>query len=93
MESMLPTLLYVAIFFVIIYFFMIRPDKKRRKQQEEMRNSLKAGDVITTVGGIMGTVVDLTDNSIVIETSEDRVRMEIARWAVGTIGKSDKEVN
>lgn len=92
MESIMPTLIYIAIFFVIIYFFMIRPDKKRRKQQEDMRNSLKAGDVITTIGGIIGTIVDLADDSIVIETSEDRVRMQIARWAIGNVGKATTEI-
>ena len=93
MQNMIPTLLYVAIFFVIIYFFMLRPEKKRKKQQEEMRNSLKTGDVITTIGGIIGTVVELTDTAIVIETSEDRVRMQIARWAIGSVGKATTEIN
>lgn len=91
MENMIPTLAYIVLIVAIMYFFIMRPEKKRKKQQEDMRNSLKIGDVITTIGGIIGTIVELTDDAIVIETSEDRVRMQIARWAIGNIGKATTE--
>ena len=68
----------------ILYFLMIRPENKRKKQAEEMRNSLKKGDQITTIGGIVGRIVMVTDDTIVIETSDDRVRMELTKWAVST---------
>ena len=70
--------------FAVFYFILIRPEKKRKKQAEDMRNGLKKGDKITTIGGIMGAIVVVNSDSIVIETSEDRVRMELAKWAVGT---------
>ena len=77
---LLPLVVMVA----LMYFLMIRPENKRKKQAEEMRNSLKKGDQITTIGGILGRIVQVTDENIVIETSDDRVRMELAKWAVST---------
>lgn len=64
---------------------LIRPEKKRKKEEENLRNSLKVGDRITTIGGIVGKIVEPKDeNNIVIETSADRVRMELARFSVMT---------
>ena len=63
---------------------IIRPEKKKKKEEEQLRSSLKVGDKITTIGGIVGKVVDLKDDNIVIETSMDRVRMELAKWSVMT---------
>lgn len=76
----LPLILMLA----MIYFLMIRPENKRKKQAEEMRNSLKKGDQITTIGGIVGKIVQVADENIIIETSDDRVRMELTKWAVST---------
>ena len=77
-------LIMIVVMFAIIYFLMIRPENKRKKQAEEMRNSLKKGDQITTIGGIVGRIVMVNDDTIVIETSDDRVRMELTKWAVST---------
>lgn len=87
----MTTIIYFVIIIAIFYLLIFRPEKKRKKQQQEMRNSLKVGDVVTTIGGIVGTVVDLTDDMMVIETSEDRVRMQVARWALGSTGKQTTE--
>ena len=70
----------------IVYFLMIRPEQKRKKQAQEMRNSLKKGDMITSIGGIVGKIVMVNENTIIIETSKDRVRMELTKWAVSTTG-------
>ena len=78
------SLIMIVVMFAIIYFLMIRPENKRKKQAEEMRNSLKKGDQITTIGGIVGRIVMVNDDTIVIETSDDRVRMELTKWAVST---------
>lgn len=78
------TLGMIVVMFAIIYFLMIRPESKRKKQAEEMRNSLKKGDQITTIGGIVGKIVMVGEETIVIETSDDRVRMELTKWAVST---------
>ena len=78
MESML---LLVAMF-AVFYFLIIRPENKRKKQAENMRNSLKKGERITTIGGMVGKIVQVNDSTIVFETSEDRVRIEVTKWAV-----------
>lgn len=80
-----PIIMMVAML-AIFYFILIRPENKRKKQAQEMRDNLKKGDTITTIGGIVGKIVMTTPNTIVIETSDDRVRMEVTRWAVSTVG-------
>lgn len=76
-----PMLLLVAMF-AVFYFLIIRPENKRKKQAENMRNSLKKGERITTIGGMVGKIVQVNDSTIVFETSEDRVRIEVTKWAV-----------
>ena len=68
----------------VFYFMLIRPENKRKKEAEQMRSAIKTGDSITTIGGIIGTVVDVKESKIVIETSADRVRVELAKWAVSS---------
>lgn len=86
------TILMLVVMFAIMYFLMIRPENKRKKKAQEMRDSLKKGDVITTIGGIVGKVVMVNKDTIVIETSEDRVRMELTKWAVSTVGVQSSEM-
>ena len=69
---------------VLFYFLMIRPENKRKKEAEQMRGAVKTGDEITTIGGIVGTVVNVKEDKIVIETSADQVRMELMKWAIST---------
>lgn len=82
----LMILVYVAIF-AAIYFFMIRPQSKRKKQEQAMRNNLEIGDDITTIGGIMGRVISIKEetDSIVIETAADRNKLQLKRWAISTV--------
>ena len=80
------SLIMLVVLFAVFYFMLIRPENKRKKQAQAMRDSLKKGDVITTIGGIIGKIVQVKEDSIVIETSEDRVRMELTKWAVSTVG-------
>ena len=84
-------LIMIVVMLALMYFMMIRPENKRKKQAEEMRNSLKKGDQITTIGGIMGKIVHVGEDSIVIETSDDRVRMELTKWAVSTNNSNPPE--
>jgi len=74
----------IVLMFVMLYFFMIRPENKRKKEAENLRNSLAVGDEVTTIGGITGTVCAVKENTIVIESGADRVRIEITKWAVST---------
>ena len=65
-----------------MYFLMIRPQKKKQKQEQQMRDSIQIGDEITTIGGIMGRVVTVKEDSLIIETGADRNKMKITKWAV-----------
>jgi preprotein translocase subunit YajC len=85
------TLIMVVIMVAIFYFMLIRPENKRKKEAENMRNSLKKGDWITTIGGVYGRVVAITDRTVVIETSEDRVRVEFLKSAIGNVGTLDDQ--
>ena len=87
MSSILMSIVMLAIF----YFLLIRPENKRKKQAEEMRSSLKKGDWLTTIGGVYGRVVSITDRTVVIETSEDRVRLEFLKSAIGQVGTLDEQ--
>ena len=84
-------ILMFVVLIAVFYFFMIRPENKRKKQAEEMRNSLKKGDWLTTIGGVYGRVVAITDRTVVIETSEDRVRVEFLKSAIGQVGTLDEQ--
>ena len=85
------TVLMIVLMVAIFYFLMIRPENKRKKQAEEMRSSLKKGDWLTTIGGVYGRVVSITDRTVVIETSEDRVRVEFLKSAIGQVGTLDEQ--
>ena len=73
--------------FAIFYFMIIRPENKRKKKTEEMRSSLSIGEEITTIGGITGKIVQITEDTITFETGEDRVRIQIKKWGVSTTAK------
>ena len=84
MGGMGSTMLMLIMMIAVFYFMLIRPENKRKKEAEQMRSAVKKGDKITTIGGIVGTVVDVKENNIVIETSADQVRIELAKWALST---------
>lgn len=75
-------LIWMAVIFGVMYFMMIRPQKKKQKEEQAMRDNLQIGDEVTTIGGIIGTIVTVKDDSIIIETGADRNRMKITRWAI-----------
>ena len=77
-------IIILLLFFVLMWFFMIRPEKKKQKKIEAMRNALSVGDEIITIGGVMGTIVHITEDDITIETSEDKVRVQFKKWAVSS---------
>ena len=85
--SALQPLLLLIIFIAFGYFFMIRPQKKQEAETKKMRDSLAVGDEITTVGGLMGRVCNIRDDTITFETGADRTRIKVARWAVRSIDK------
>ena len=83
MDKFTPLLLILGMF-VLTYFISIRPQKKRQKEDQKLRENLQIGDEITTIGGIVGRIVTIKEDSIIIETGADRVKMRVMRWAVQT---------
>lgn len=84
-------IIMIGMMVAIFYFFMIRPEKKRKAALQSMREALSAGDTVTTIGGIIGKVVSIDGDKVTFETGEDRVRVQIAKWAVSTVGKPPEE--
>ena len=82
----MESIIMIVLMFALLYFMLIRPEKKRKQQAQQMRDGLKKGDTITTIGGIIGKVVSIDKDTFVIETSEDRVRVQFAKWALSTVG-------
>ena len=70
--QILGSVLPIVLLFVVFYFFLIRPQKKRDKAEKEMRESIQVGDEISTIGGFIGKVVSIKDETLVIESSADR---------------------
>lgn len=70
---------------VVMYFVMIRPQKKQEKEQNDMRNNLAVGDEITTIGGIIGKIVSIKEETCVIETSHERTKIRILKSAVSRV--------
>ena len=83
--SMLVTFVPLIGMVVLLYFFMIRPQKE--KQAADMRNSIEVGDGITTIGGIVGRVASIKEDTFVLETGSDRVKMRFKRWAIQDVEK------
>ncbi|MCI8349951.1 MAG: preprotein translocase subunit YajC [Oscillospiraceae bacterium] len=84
MLVMLVQMVPLILVFVVMYFIMIRPQKKKEKEVQAMRSGLQVGDEVITVGGIIGRVVSLRDDTVVIETGTDRSKLRILRTAVQT---------
>lgn len=80
--SSLSMVFMIVVLVAVFYFFLYRPQKKQEKETAEMRNSIELGDVISTVGGIIGVVVRIKDDMLLIETGADRTRLQIQKWAV-----------
>ena len=84
------TVIMLVLMLAVFYFMLIRPENKRKKEAEEMRSAVKTGDRITTIGGMMGTVVHVKEDRVVMETGADQVRIEIAKWAISSNDTADE---
>ncbi len=87
----ISTIIMVVVLIAIFYFLLIRPENKKKKEAQNLRDSLAVGDEITTIGGIVGTICHVKENSIVIESGADRVRIELMKWAVANKGAQVEE--
>lgn len=81
-ESQSSSFVFLGVLLVGLYFFSIRPQQKREKETQAMRSKMEVGDEIITRGGIVGRVVSIKDDTLLIETGSDRVKLRIARSAV-----------
>lgn len=79
------TLGMLVIMAVVFYFFIIRPQKKQEKEMQDMRNSVEIDDEITTIGGIIGKVISIKDDTLVIETTKERTKIRILKSAIRSI--------
>ena len=87
----ISTIGMLVVMLAIFYFLLIRPENKKKRELAKMRSELTIGDEVTTIGGIIGTICAVKEESIVIETSADRVRVEFAKWAISTKGAQTTE--
>ena len=85
------SIIMIVVLIAVFYFFLIRPENKKKKKLEEMRSGLEVGDKITTIGGIVGKIVHIDGDLITFETGEDRVRLQITKWAISTNGVQKAE--
>ncbi len=89
MNQQIVTLMPLILLIVIMYFLLIRPQKKREKAVNAMRNSIKVGDDITTIGGILGKVVKTKDDVLTIQVGADRTKFEVMRWAISKVNADE----
>ena len=80
----MTSVIMLALMFGLLYFIMIRPERKKKKEAEQMRDALKVGDEVTTIGGVVGEVCHIKDDNVVIEVGADRVRIEFKKWAISS---------
>lgn len=78
----LGMILWLVVIFGVMYFLLIRPQRKREKEEQKMRNDLRVGDEIVTIGGIICRVVNVKEDLIIVETGADRTKLSMKKWAV-----------
>ncbi len=81
----LSTILMIAVFGVAVYFLMIRPQKKQEKKDSEMRAALSVGDEVTTIGGIIGKVVSIKEETFVLETTKAKTQIRFLKSAIRSV--------
>lgn len=88
-ESYISLFFTLALMIILLYFMIYRPQKKQEKKDAELRNSLEIGDQVTTIGGLIGRVIAIKDDTFVLETGSDRVKLRFAKTAIGSVEKLD----
>ena len=90
--SMIPLVLPMLIVIVFFYLILYLPQKRQEKKDAEMRNSIDVGDEVTTIGGVVGRVASIKDDTFVLETTSDRVKIRFRRSAISSVEKLDINV-
>lgn len=91
--------IFLGLFFLIIYFFMIRPQQKKAKDQKNFLSDLKKGDRVVTIGGVYGKIVDMNDDTYLIEVDNNVkmrfdksvISLDLTQAMLERTGKKDKE--
>ena len=86
-ESYISLFFTLALMLVLQYFMIYRPQKKQEKKDAAMRAALEIGDQVTTIGGIVGRVVAIKDDTFVLETGADRVKIRFIKNAISSVEK------
>ena len=85
LNSSVGTIVMIVVMIAFFYFFLYRPQKKQEKEAQAMKNALEVGDEITTIGGIIGEIVSIKDETCVIETSKEKTKIRILKSAISRV--------
>lgn len=86
--SFASSMIIMVVFLVLMYLLLLRPQRKKEKETQQMRDALRVGDQVTTIGGFMGTIVKIKDDSVVISLGADKMKVEAKKWAIGEVNKT-----
>ncbi|RDY29162.1 preprotein translocase subunit YajC [Romboutsia weinsteinii] len=90
-QMIMGIVMWVAVF-AVFYFLLIKPQKKKDKQLKEMRENLKVGDKVTTIGGIIANVAKVEEDCVILELGPNRTKVPFEKWAIGTVEAKKEEV-
>ena len=89
MQQSVANILLLVVFIGMIYFLMIRPQRKKDKEDREMRASLKVGDEVITIGGVVGKVTKITEKTVVVETGSAKNKIEFLKTAIASVSRDE----
>jgi len=87
------SLLLPLLLIPLLYFLMIRPQQKRQRQWQQMLSSIKAGDRVTTAGGIRGTILAIKDDSYILRVAPDNLKIEVSKNAIASVTTEEKSAS
>ena len=85
------SIILLVVMILVFYVFLLLPENRKKKKLNEMRNSIRVGDDIVTIGVLMGKVVAVADDSVTFESGEDQVRIQVTKWAISSNARADAE--
>ena len=88
-NNMIISIVYMVALFAIFYFLFIRPQRKKEKQLDQLRSSLEAGQMVTTIGGMLATIAKVEDEFVVLEVGPNRTKMPFKKWAIASVEKKE----
>ena len=91
--GMMGTIIWIAVLLVFIFVFMLRPQKKEQARRNEMMAKMAVGDTVLTSSGFYGTLIDITDDTVIVEFGNNKnCRIPMQRAAIAQIEKADDAV-